>query len=69
MVEAETGYRLCDVHLHGDSPAMQRSTLHPTGFGAGDPWDLFRPVISWWSGGAPIMRVRVTKLAYVTCVN
>jgi hypothetical protein len=66
VVLAETSYSLRDVHLHGDSPAMQRlSTIHATGFGAGDPWDNLSPAFSWWSGGAPVMRVRVTKLAYV----
>jgi hypothetical protein len=66
VVLAETSYSLRDVHHHGDSPAMQRlSRIHATGFGAGDPWDNLSPAFSWWSGGAPVMRVRVTKLAYV----
>lgn len=56
----ETDYTLTDIY-HG-SPALGRmTTLHPSGFAAGDYRDAFRPLYS--SEGAPVLRVRFTKLA------
>lgn len=61
---AESGFTLQHAN-HASFSLKKRDAMHSHVFAASDPWDPFRTIVA----SAPVMRVKLTFLAYVPHVD